>query len=136
MIVKIPSSSGEAARNHNLIAIHFFLLLLLKPNSLAGRNSRPSIHRVDIHSRGGLALLVFSSPQPLHGLLHHIRDQSPQLVNSHLHHDEILRGGLLLLRRCTASSQVIESRRAHCRRRRRQTAQERIDGFGRRSTDS
>lgn len=123
MIVKIPSSSGEAARNHNLIAIHFFLLLLLKPNSLAGRNSRPSIHRVDIHSRGGLALLVFSSPQPLHGLLHHIRDQSPQLVNSHLHHDEILRGGLLLLllllRRCTASSQLIESRRAHYRRRRR-----------------
>lgn len=122
-------SSSETTRDHDLVTIH--LLLMLEPKFLVRNNSLHStIHtstRVHIHIHSSrLSLLVLSSPQALHGLLHHIRDQSPQFLNSHLHHDKVFRRGLLLLlllrNRETSSSQVMESRRARRRGCRRQTA--------------
>ena len=142
VLVLGPSiSGGETARNHNLVTNPIFVLELDSPLVTINHHTVHTCIPVQIHSSDHV-LLALSSPQPFHSLLHHIRNQSPQLVNSHLHHDKVLRRTLLLLllrSRGDPSSHVAvaESRRTHRRRcRRRQTTQERIDGFGRGCADS
>jgi hypothetical protein len=115
IIIILSNSSSETARNHNLITVHFHLLIP-KPNPV-NRN----IHRNTTRIRSGLVrTLALSSPQPFHSLLHHVRDESPQFFDSHLHHDEILRGPLLLLllllgRRDIPSHVVVKSWRTRRR---------------------
>jgi hypothetical protein len=147
-IVSTSTGSGETARNHNPvpIPIHRFPLPLQPDRFIGKPSSSHNTATIRFHAIGRLvttlALSSSSSPQPDHSLLHHIRNQCPQFVDPHLHHDEVLGRSLLLLLGCrgipssSSSSQAIESRRTRRRRCRRQPAQERIERFGRGGADS
>jgi hypothetical protein len=143
MVLVLNVSIHKTARNHNLVALPFLIseLEVLVKNTI---RTRLDVH---FHHSSSLAIPSLSSPQAFHSLLHHIRDESPQFLDSHLDHHEVLRRRLLLLLLLLLllrlllwshdiPSQVVESRRTRRRRRRRQTAQERVDGFGRGRADS